>query len=660
MDYRPLTDAEIEAMENQDCWAEDWKRIRVKEGFIPTSIRRVRFAGDVRLGIFQGFLKVDDGIRKPSGLNQAFVQDCAIGDHVYIADVKNLLRYDISDDVVIENVASLTVSGETRFGNGVEIEVINEGGGRTTMIFDRMSSQIAYLQALYRHDSVFITELRRMIHEYVDGKKADRGTIGQGARILHAGRIHNVSIGEQATISGALHLEEGTIVSNAHDPVFIGEGVIARSFIVQSGSRADGSASLDGCFVGQGVRIGRQFSAENSCFFANAEGFHGEACSVFAGPYTVTHHKSTLLIAGLFSFFNAGSGSNQSNHMYKLGPVHQGILERGAKTGSYSYLMWPCRVGAFTSVIGKHAVNFDTTDFPFSYILESDGKSILIPGVNLTTVGTKRDSAKWPARDRRRDPEKLDLIHFALFSPYTIGKILRGIDFLKHLDQDTSSDDALVEYLGVMIKRSKLSDFVQTYETAVHVYIGDELVKRLEAFSDAKSISAIRNKLHSDKPDALGPWVDVSGLLAPAAVVEQLMESVRTGRISTLDDLIRELRYIHADSEAYAWAWCMDLIQKRFGIDYNKLTKNHLIQIIKDWKRGSLDFISLILKDGEKEFSQMSRMGYGIDGGDEVVNKDFDAVRGRFDENPFVLQLREESLLVEERAEKLLAFLQGL
>ena len=494
----------------------------------------------------------------------------------------------------------------------------------------------------------------------MDTKKAARGTIGQGARILHAGRIHNVSVGENTTISGALHLEEGTIVSNAHDPVFIGEGVIAKSFIIQSGSRVDGSASLDGCFVGQGVRIGRQFSAENSCFFANTEGFHGEACSIFAGPYTVTHHKSTLLIAGLFSFYNAGSGSNQSNHMYKLGPVHQGILERGAKTGSYSYIMWPCRVGAFTSVIGKHAANFDTTDFPFSYILESDGKSILIPGVNLTTVGTKRDSAKWPARDRRCDPVKLDLIHFALFSPYTIGKILNGIDILKRLDKDSPPNQRLIDYLGVLMVRSNLNVFAENYEYVVRIYIGNELAKRLEASLDAESIPGIRKKLHSGKPEVLGPWVDVSGLLAPAVVVEQLMGSLSTGRISTLDDLIRELRHIHANYEAYAWAWCVDLIQKRFGIDFNKLAKNHFIQIIKDWKRCSLEFVSLILKDAEKEFSQKSRIGYGIDGDDEVMNKDFEAVRGRFDENPFVLQLREESQRVEERAEKLLAFLEGL
>jgi hypothetical protein len=121
--------------------------------------------------------------------------------------------------------------------------------------------------------------------------------------------------------------------------------VQAEDFIIGEGSTVDGGAIVSKSFVGQGCQIGKQFSSEGSAFFANCEGFHGEACSVFAGPYTVTHHKSTLLIAGMFSFYNAGSGTNQSNHLYKLGPLHEGKLERGCKTGSFSYMMWPCRVG---------------------------------------------------------------------------------------------------------------------------------------------------------------------------------------------------------------------------------------------------------------------------------------------------------------------------
>ncbi|MCK4297224.1 MAG: DUF4954 family protein, partial [Candidatus Marinimicrobia bacterium] len=347
-------------------------------------------------------------------------------------------------------------------------------------------------------------------------------------------------------------------------------------------------AMLDHCFVGQRVQIGKQYSAENSAFFANSELFHGEACSIFAGPYTVTHHKSTLLIAGLFSFYNAGSGSNQSNHMYKLGPIHQGILERGAKTGSFSYMMWPCRIGAFTSVIGKHYSNFDTSDFPFSYIIESEGKSILIPTINLCTVGTRRDSVKWPARDRRKNPDKLDLINFELFSPYTIGKMMRGIKLLKDLYENSSEDQEYIKYNGVYIKRRKLKSGYENYEMAINIYIGNEVVKRLEGLSDAASFDAVLEKLKSEGIEGCGKWVDISGMLTPISSLDKLLDSIKSDRISSIDGLINRLKAIHKNYNETAWTWCVDLIQKQLGVDFKYITLHHITGIISKWKENSV------------------------------------------------------------------------
>ena len=95
----------------------------------------------------------------------------------------------------------------------------------------------------------------------------------------------------------------------------------------------------------------------------------------------------SILIACLFSFYNAGSGTNQSNHMYKLGPVHQGILERGCKTGSFSYLLLESHIAAFSVVIGKHMTNIDLPYFPFSYISEENSKTTVFPGKNLFSIG---------------------------------------------------------------------------------------------------------------------------------------------------------------------------------------------------------------------------------------------------------------------------------
>ena len=506
MNYRKLDKAEIEQLQQNGCHAQSWGKVTVNEGFDPSRVKNVDFAGTVKIGDFKKTVPVYDGITKPAGLYKCHIQDCIIHDNVYISDVKYLANYEIHTDVAINNVSALTVSGESSFGNGTEIEVFNEGGGRELPIFDKLSAQVAYLMVAYRHDGEFIKKLTAVISKYTDSCKSTTGMIGKNARVLNCGTLRNVRIGEAAVIDGAIRLEEGTIASTSHDPTYVGSGVIAKKFIILSGSKVDSGALLANCFVGQGVQMGKQFSAENSAFFANCEGFHGEACSVFAGPYSVTHHKSTLLIAGMFSFYNAGSGTNQSNHMYKLGPVHQGILERGAKTGSFSYLLWPARVGAFSAIVGKHYANFDTSDFPFSYITEEDGKSTLTPAMNLITVGTRRDSLKWPNRDRRKDPIKYDRINFDMFSPYIVGKVLRAIRTLHDLYEKASRDQEYIMHHGIHIKRLLLRSTGKYYKMVIYIFIGDEVLKRIKELPDNTSIADIKKRLSPEVGFAGTDW----------------------------------------------------------------------------------------------------------------------------------------------------------
>src|SRR5665647_134331 len=384
MNYRHLIKEEINRLLSQNCFSDNWDGITVAEDFTPGNIINTRFSGIIKLGNCSGTIELSKNVSKTCGIYNSNICDCEIADQVYVADVRNLLNYIIDENVAISNVGSITVTGESSFGNGTEIELLNEGGGRELLMFDGLSAQIAYLAVIYRHDVDFTSKMLGIIRAYCRSKQSDRGVIKAGTRIINSNVIHNVSFGSYATVSGAVLLEEGTVMSTVEAPSYIGEGVMAKKFIIQSGSVVDGGAILDKSFVGQGVRIGKQYSSENSVFFANSEAFHGESCSLFAGPYCVTHHKSTLLIATLVSFFNAGSGTNQSNHMYKLGPVHQGILERGSKTGSFAYLLLPAHIGAFTVVVGKHFANFDTSDFPFSYISEEKGKSILLSLIHIS------------------------------------------------------------------------------------------------------------------------------------------------------------------------------------------------------------------------------------------------------------------------------------
>lgn len=648
MNYRNLANTEIAALLSQGCFCDDWTTVQVSGLFNPAHIHSVRFEGTVKLGPMNKEVALGEGAPKPSGLCSCYIKDCEIQGPVYISQVGRLEGYTIEKNVWIENVSSLVVEGPTAFGNGTELEVLNEGGGREVLIFDQLTAQIAYLMANYRHEPEMIGRLKVLIQDYCRRKESDRGVIQSGASIRDVQTIRNVNFGPKSWVSGAQLLEEGTISSTEAAPARIGEGVIAKHFIILSGAHIDSGAILDKCLVGQGARIGKQFSAEKSLFFANCEGFHGEAVSLFAGPYTVTHHKSSLLIAGMFSFFNAGSGSNQSNHMYKLGPLHQGWLERGCKTGSFSYLLWPCRIGAFSVVMDKHSSNFDTSEFPFSYITVEDGKSTLTPAMNLFTVGTRRDSEKWPRRDRRTDPDKLDLIHFELFSPYIVAKMIRGSEILQKLYEETPKEQKYVKYKGVSILRLLMKTCRKYYQIALKKYFGEQLLKRLEGHA-FDNLTDLRKTLQPGETGA-GDWTDLAGLFAPTAVIQTLAEQLKKGQVKSVEQLRAALKTIFDHFDEYAWAWYTHTLEREYGISISLATKDQLVGLIEEWKSNAMKLNNMILKDAEKEFDQNSRIGFGVDGDEAVKEADFSRVRGAYESNEFVRSLQAENEEIGRKA----------
>ncbi len=659
MSYRSINKFEIETLELQGCTADSWSTVRVKEDFNPYSVRNSHFSGNVSLGIFNDAIELEQGIYKPSGVYHSFIQNSKIEDNCLISHVKTMSNYEISKNVIIDNVGSMIVAGEAYFGNGVRIETMNEAGGRELTIYDNLTAQIAYLMVMYRHDAKLTDSIQHLIENYVDTKKSLIGIVEKEVHIINTGTIKNVFFGESARIDGANLLENGSILSNAFAHIFIGNGVSIRDFIIQSGSKVDGNSIINNCFIGQGVRIGKLFTADHSAFFANCDGYQSEVSSVFAGPYTVTHHKSTLLIAGMYSFFNAGSGTNQSNHMYKLGPVHQGIIERGSKTGSFSYLLWPSRTGAYSVIIGKHYSNFDTSDFPFSYINEANGKTKLTPAFNLCTVGTKRDTLKWARRDRRHINQKNDLIIFELFNPFTIGKILKAKEILNELIEKSKLDQEFVIYKGTIILNVMLRTSLRYYDLALKTYIGNEVINKIGELESPLTIKTIRGRLSSQGEEYCDKWVDMAGMIIPFVKVNTIIEAVKSNEIDNLPALSEIFQSEFVNYRKYSWAWCANLVYQIYRIDLNEITSDQLVNIVNDWNESATSLNNLILKDAEKEFNKNSRVGYGIDVDNELKELDFEMVRGTFNSNKFVREINDENIQINRKALALLSILKN-
>ena len=633
--YRKLTEQEIAQLESQGCSAENWAEIEVAEAFDARYVKNTRFSGHNRLGSFCRQIEMPGGLKVHSGIYNATLHNVEVGDDAHLYNIHNYIaNYRIGRETCIENVNAILVDGKTTFGNGVRVPVMNEGGGREIPIFNELSASLAYILTLYRHRPEMIHEVERLIDEYAERQASEVGYIGDHVRILNCGSIKNVKVDDFAELVGVSRLKNGTVNSNEHAPVRLGSGVKCVNFIIASGVEIGDSTLVDKCFVGQGCVFDKHYSAGESLFFSNCQGMHGEACAIFAGPYTVTHHKSTLLIAGMFSFLNAGSGSNQSNHMYKLGPIHQGVAERGAKTTSDSYLLWPSKIGAFSLVMGRHTHHADTSELPFSYLIENNSESYLVPGANLRTVGTIRDAQKWPKRDNRKDPHKIDQINFNLLSPYTVQKMWRGREVLNELQALSGENTDVYGYRNCKIRNSSLRHGRELYTIGIQKFLGNSLISRLEQ-KEWHTLAEIRAVLRPDSRVGLGDWVDLAGLIAPKSEVSVLLDDIEKGQM-TLEDIQTRLVQMHANYYSYEWTWALDKLEQVWGCRVEEVSLEQIRMTVNQWREAVVNLDHMVYNDARKEFDLNSQTGFGVDGDREQAEADFEEVRGSFESNSFV------------------------
>jgi hypothetical protein len=627
--YRPLTENEISQLTARQCRCTDWTLIQVDSEFCADSFFDVQFSGTIRLGCFNHTFTLQNGIQQRAGIYHAHVHNCTVANNVYMGNIHcYIANYDIESEAYIENVDCLSVEGESCFGNGTKLALLDETGSRELVIFDELSAQLAYILTLWRHQPKAIEQINNFIQEYTNRKKSAQGHIGQQAHITNCGTIKNVFVGNNASINGASLLQNGSINSRAQAPVTVGAQVIANDFILASGVTLTDAAQIERCFVGQGSILSKQFSATDSVFFANCQGFHGEAVSVFAGPYTVTHHKSTLLIGGLFSFFNAGSGSNQSNHMYKLGPIHYGIVDRGTKMASDSYIPWPSRIGAFSLIMGKHKNKVDTSRLPFSYLIADNNETIIIPGISLLSIGTYRDVSKWPARDNRKDEVKTDIVSYPLFSPYTMQKIIQGKHLLVELLESKESTDTFIYFSDkIKIKANAVERGIKLYQSAINLYVGEIIFKKLQKEESLKGDEI-----------AYAEWMDLAGFITPREPVNELLAKIERKEITSLAEINVRLTQLQHNYERDEWNYVLSILPEASHVTSNR--KEELIAFLSNkWIQAKDDLIKQLTNDARKEFADPVKVVFGIDQNEENKQAEFEQIRGCVDDNSFIKHL---------------------
>ena len=592
-DYRPLTTEEIEVLKHNDCWAEDWTSVNVSEDFKPNFMHRVMLYGEVNIGSFNKNVEVSQGFVKHSGINNATLRNVTIGDDCLIENVGNFINnYTIGDDCYISNISTMETTEGATYGEGNLVSVLNEVGEGNVILFSDLNSQLAAFMVKHFPDKEMKEKIRQLIKTDIDNKMPERGQIGNNVKIINTKEITNCVINDYCEVNGASRLSDCTLLGSVHGNVYIGTGVITENSIIAEGASVINSVKIQDCFVGEACQLANGFTASASVFFANSYMSNGEACAAFCGPFTASHHKSSLLIGGMFSFYNAGSATNFSNHAYKMGPMHWGILERGSKTASGAYLLMPATLGSFSVCFGKLMHHPNTRNLPFAYLIADGDKMFLIPGRNITTVGLYRDIKKWPKRDLRAMENRKSIVNFDWLSPYSVGEILKGKKILENLREVTGDNVSQYLYHEYIIPASSLHKGIKYYDIALRIYMGAVLkrvLKRDPAITPPASHAGV------------GDWDDLSGLLLPVSEEERIVRDVKEGNIGNIEQLLDRFEEINANYRDYQWAWTYQMICDYYGI--SDITLEDANRIHEDYIKARRSWIAEIRKDAEKEFA---------------------------------------------------------
>lgn len=590
---RQLSDEEIRILEDRNCWAEDWTNVHVSDDFKPNYMHRVMLYGEVSIGDFDKNIEVSRGFMKHSGINNATLRNVTIGDNCLIENIGGFINnYTIGDDCYISNVNAMETTDGATYGEGNLISVLNEVGDGNVILFSELNSQFAAFMAKHFCDKSLKDAIRRLINEEIARKRHEQAYIGNNVKIVNTKEITNTIVYDDCEINGASRLSDCTILSSPASNVYIGTGVICENSIISEGSSIINSVKIQDCFIGEACQISNGFTASSSVFFANSYMSNGEACAAFCGPFTASHHKSSLLIGGQFSFYNAGSATNFSNHAYKMGPIHHGVLERGTKTASGAYILMPAHIGTFSVCFGKLMYHPDTRYLPFSYLIAYGDTMYLSPGRNITTVGLYRDIRKWPKRDVRPVGSQKSIVNFDWLSPFSVGEIVEGKQILEKLRDACGENVATYTYHNYIINASSLNKGIKYYDIALRIYMGAVLKRVIKKWGKVDLPTTTIGQ---------GKWNDLSGLLLPESEEMRLLSDIKRGELETIQEVTDRFKEINRNYREYQWAWTYQLILDYYHL--TEITDADVERIHKDYVHARRAWIAEIRKDAEKEYA---------------------------------------------------------
>lgn len=410
----PLSARQIAQLKQQGNCAEDWKRVFAVKGFDPARVWHSTFYGTVVLGKFAKTVALEPELSFRSGISRARLEDCHIGDDVLVRDA-HIARMVVKSGVAIVQVGILAAGPKTAFGNGIEIPIAIEAGGREVGLYAELTVEGAWVLARSRGDKALLKRYSEGLEAYRELVTADFGVVESGAVIRNTPTLVNVYVGEGAVIDGAQLVQDTTILSTPQERTEVASGAIVKNSLIQWGSEVVSQGLVDSSLLTEHSSVERHGLVTNSILGPNTGVAEGEVTASLLGPFVGFHHQA-LMIAAFWpeGKGNVGYGANVgSNHTAKA-PDQEIWPGEGAFFGLGVNIKFPADYSKSPYTIFASGVSClpQKVQFPFSLINNpatrvegiSPAYNEIIPGWVLSDniYMVKRNEGKYAKRNRAR------------------------------------------------------------------------------------------------------------------------------------------------------------------------------------------------------------------------------------------------------------------
>ena len=510
---KPLSAEQIARLRTQGCDASNWSNIHVTEGFDARTVSETHFEGRCVLGALSETHRLASGVRFPSGIHNATLIECEVGNNVLIRDVSLLANYVIGHGAVVCGVNEMIAAANATFGNGTEIALGIETGERAIRAYAELDFSLANRLARAAPGSELRRAYDELLGRYLEAIALRKGYVGPGASIRVCRRLSDVFIGEAAVIEGATAIVNATILSNREEPARIGDGALVRNSLIQWGCEVTTGAIVESSVLTEHSHVERHGKVTHSLLGPNTGVGEGEVTSALLGPFVGFHHQS-LLIAALWpeGKGNVGYGANVgSNHTSKA-PDQEIWPGEGMFFGLGVNIKFPSNFerSAYTIIATGVTTLPQRVEFPFSLInapsqtIEgvSPAYNEIIPAWVLSdnAYALARNEAKFRDRNRARRTR----VAFEVFRPETVDLIKEARRRLQNAPQKSAVQpggrilyfEKDIPGLGknYMFEASRI-EAVETYSSYLRFYALRGLYRRLIAseigdiqFSDPETI----------------------------------------------------------------------------------------------------------------------------------------------------------------------------